>query len=282
MSVTTFEVPVFSAEAAGTAVFHGATRLEINRGGSYAVGGLTPTLEEVRAAAASLGGHSVPLRVMIRPRGKPLSGRPDFLYTDEELDEMRTCIGVFVAAGLLRPDRGDGFVFGVLEEAEETETAMEKAVRIDVARCQMLVQAASPFACVLHRAFDEVMATMGADGGIAAAIGCGFVGILTAGGVGAEGAMANLDMLRKLVSRKGTKLEEVDGETKDMDTLEVIIGGGVRSRNLPELMTILSCSRRPVAFHSSCLGAENESETVDGNEAAKIVELLRVGDGRRK
>ncbi|KAK4251061.1 copper homeostasis CutC domain-containing protein [Corynascus novoguineensis] len=71
------EVPIFGPDDGLLAVSMGASRLELNRAGSYALGGTTPTLAELAALLSSLGTSSrqhrprPTIRIMIRPRGPP-------------------------------------------------------------------------------------------------------------------------------------------------------------------------------------------------------------------
>ncbi|KIH88526.1 copper homeostasis protein [Sporothrix brasiliensis 5110] len=289
-----FEIPVFSAAAAKVAVEHGATRLEVNRTGSYAAGGLTPTRAEVEAVSSALGPTStVPLRVMIRPRGPPSSdlGEPDFLYTDDEFREMRSDLEAFVASGLLRATRGDGFVFGILAR----EDGKDGQVRIDADRNRQLVQAAEPYACVFHRAFDLVLGSdatnHAAEEGLAALRDCGFAGVLTAGGPGKGGAVDHADTLQALVAAE----RDVAGaaQARPHASIEIVVGGGVRSQNVSTLeKAILGAKKEEgrhtsvVSFHSSCLedaaaatakGAE--AETVSGEEVRRIHAALGSVEG---
>lgn len=140
------EVPVFSPPSASLAIAAGAHRIELNRAGSYPQGGLTPSLADLEALS---GSSPVPLRVMIRPRGPPPAdeeGAPDFVYSDDEFGEMKAAVCAFRDSGLLRRERGDGFVFGVLRAAGA-------AVVVDVERNRELVGLAGGLPCVFHRAF---------------------------------------------------------------------------------------------------------------------------------
>ncbi|CAK7263210.1 hypothetical protein SEPCBS119000_000378 [Sporothrix epigloea] len=268
------EVPVFSAAAAKVAVEHGATRLEVNRAGSYAAGGLTPTLAEVEAIADAV---PVPLRIMIRPR-RPQVEQADFLYTDDEFQQMRRELAAFVASGLLQHDRGDGFVFGILKENSTGRLG------VDIERNRELVQAARPYACAFHRAFDLVLGDAAAadkrhaESALAAIRECGFSGVLTAGGPGSRGALDHAAMLKELVSTAITA-------GTNAPCLEIIVGGGVRSSNVRTLAAQVlrgsNKARHAVSFHSSCLvdsaaaillGAEGEG--VSGEEVEQIGRTL--------
>lgn len=308
MSPTGLEVPVFGASAALRVVEAGASRIELNAAGSYPAGGLTPSLDDLERVIVA--GLNVPLRVMIRPRGPPppymsaaataaavrsappplsqenaLQGR-DFIYSDEEIEQMHDDIVKFKASGLLNVARGDGFVFGVLTErlsatisptsyvGDEDRHSREPSLAcvVDVARCTRLVEAARPFKTVFHRAFDEVVSH---NGGVRDGAGrrpwekalddleqCGFNGILTSGGLGS--AAQNAETLALILDAAAEK------------DIEIIVGGGVRSKNIPELLKQLRLGERkqPVFMHSSCLTA-SETENVDLLEVEAIVKQLR-------
>lgn len=306
MSPTGLEVPVFGASAALRVVEAGASRIELNAAGSYPAGGLTPSLDDLERVIVA--GLNVPLRVMIRPRGPPppsmsaaaaaagsappslsqgnaLQGR-DFIYSDEEIEQMHDDIVKFKASGLLNVARGDGFVFGVLTErlsatisptsyvGDENRHSREPSLAcvVDVAKCTRLVEAARPFKTVFHRAFDEVVSH---DGGVRDGTGrrswekalddleqCGFNGILTSGGLGS--AAQNARTLALILDAAAEK------------DIEIIVGGGVRSKNITELLKQLRLGERkqPVLMHSSCLAA-GETENVDLLEVEAIVKQLR-------
>ncbi|KAK3901845.1 hypothetical protein C8A05DRAFT_34452, partial [Staphylotrichum tortipilum] len=151
------EVPIFGPTTGALAFSLGASRLELNRAGSYAQGGTTPTLPELTALLASLTDHHhhrPTIHVMIRPRGAPDTG-PDFVYSPSEMADMAASIASFATSGLLDASKGDGFVFGALALTEDG------GVRLDGAGNGMLVDAAREaggFGCVLHRAADELFA----------------------------------------------------------------------------------------------------------------------------
>ncbi|KAL2157563.1 hypothetical protein VTH06DRAFT_5941 [Thermothelomyces fergusii] len=131
------EVPIFGPDDGPLAVSLGASRLELNRAGSYAQGGTTPTVGELSALLASLasgrrGRRRPAIRIMIRPRGPPepepepepaqqrdpdrdlQEADVDFVYTAAEQAAMAASVRAFAGSGLLSPRHGDGFVFGAL------------------------------------------------------------------------------------------------------------------------------------------------------------------------
>ncbi|RYO91599.1 hypothetical protein DL764_008267 [Monosporascus ibericus] len=291
------EIPVFGAGAAADAVAAGATRIELNAAGSYPAGGLTPSLVDLQRVA-SLG---VPLRIMIRPRGPPSTVSSvsststqtrDFMYSDEEFQEMQRDIEEFKESGFLKVDRGDGFVFGILRESSgvtsqssATESGQTSSTihttrtegpmagcEVDTERCTRLVEAARPFKTVFHRAFDEIA---GCDrlsdddkgrlpwqDALDGLVRCSFDGILTSGGSGS--AVLNVDALNLILDEAGKT------------GIEIIVGGGVRSRNTPQLLQALGLSerRQPVFMHSSCL-LPAATEHVDPLEVEGIMKHLR-------
>ncbi|RYP25225.1 hypothetical protein DL765_000106 [Monosporascus sp. GIB2] len=299
MAPICLEIPVFGAGAAADAAAAGASRIELNAAGSYPAGGLTPSLEDLQAAA-SLG---VPLRIMIRPRRPrgPPSNAPsvspakthsrDFIYSDEEFEAMERDIEKFKEYGLLKVDRGDGFVFGILREcpgvpsqSSVTESNRNSSVHttrsegliagceVDTERCTRLVEAARPFKTVFHRAFDEIVGCerLSENGkgsppwqdALDDLVRCGFDGVLTSGGPGS--AVLNVDALNLILDEAGKT------------GIEIIVGGGVRSRNTPKLLQALKLSERkqPIFMHSSCLLAA-ATERVDPLEVEGMLKHLR-------
>ncbi len=122
------EVIVASVADAREAEAGGADRLEIVR--DLEVGGLTPSLETVRAI---LGAVSVPARAMVRES-------PDFVVTDEA--DRRRLLAAATAFGALPLD---GLVLGFLEGG-----------RVDMFVVEEMLAAAPALGCTFHRAFEEV------------------------------------------------------------------------------------------------------------------------------
>jgi copper homeostasis protein len=198
------EIACFNSASAINAFKSGANRIELCDGAS--VGGTSPTLkslEEVLAAKVN-----IPIHVMVRPRGG------DFVYSDEELEEMRASIKLFKPLV-------NGFVFGILN----TEN------RIDMERNQEFVALAAPRPCTFHRAIDEVEDLILAVDDI---IQCGFHSILTSGGK--PDAISGRLKIAAIVERaKGN--------------INIIAGGGVRASNIDNLKENANADW----YHSSAL-----------------------------
>ncbi|KAI0532416.1 hypothetical protein GGR58DRAFT_180150 [Xylaria digitata] len=273
------EIPAFGALAALSATALGATRVELNALGSYGEGGLTPSLEDLKQFTSTLD-QRPPLRIMIRPRGPPRvplssgaigASERDFHYNDEEFEEMEARINAFKGTGLLDANLGDGFVFGILEKSrlgEGEDCTRGRRCWVDEKRCIRLVQAAQPFKCVFHRAFDEIVSCDDAtsdrsarpawETGLEAIAACGFDGILTSGGLGK--AINNTEILAKII-QKAPALR-----------VEIIVGGGVRTANVGEIIQRLELRARAdsVYVHSACLHGDG-SEHIDHEEVQGIV-----------
>ncbi len=122
------EISVESVERAVAAERGGASRIELC--GSLEIGGVTPGVELMRDARASVW---APIFAMVRPRGG------DFVYSRAEFEEMRASIEAARVAGM------DGVVLGLLKNDRS----------VDVERTRELVRAAAPLPVTFHRAFDE-------------------------------------------------------------------------------------------------------------------------------
>ncbi|KAK1966141.1 CutC family protein [Colletotrichum sublineola] len=243
------EIPVFSPASALHAQALGAQRIELNARGSYPAGGTTPAAVDLEDVTERL---TVPVRVMIRPRGK-LANDVDFIYTDDELVAMAADIRAL--RGALRAERGDGFVFGVLRRDGE-------ALVVDVERSRELVEAAGGLACSFHRAFDEAIRS-GKGGDVERAVKdlvtCGFEGVLTSGGPGTAAAnRAVLEMVVREADAGGSKLE-------------VIVGGGVRKENIGDVIDGFGDG---VWAHSSCYTHKCKEGQIDDEEVIGILERL--------
>ncbi|KAJ0296294.1 hypothetical protein COL516b_011704 [Colletotrichum fioriniae] len=256
------EIPVFSPSSALHAQAIGAQRIELNARGSYAVGGTTPALADLEGVNNWL---MVPVRIMIRPRGKRPEDEVDFVYDDDEFEMMVRDVERF--RGVLRGERGDGFVFGVLERRNVGD---DGGVVVDVERNRRLVEAAGGLACSFHRAFDEVIRDGRAETitkGVRDLVGCGFEGVLTSGGPG--NAAENRAALEVVVREAASSGAAGKGTGKG---LEVIIGGGVRKENVEGAVDGFEGAR--VWAHSSCFTGKCAEGEVDDEEAMGIMERL--------
>ncbi|KAI1400825.1 hypothetical protein F4819DRAFT_460097 [Hypoxylon fuscum] len=266
------EIPVFGADAALRAVELGASRIELNAAGSYPDGGLTPSVEDLERIA----NIDIPVRVMIRPRGPlPDSYSRDFIYSEDEFEQMGAAIRKFKKTGVLNEERGDGFVFGILREfpRQELRRSANRADPgpsswvVDRDRCTRLVTAAYPFKAVYHRAFDELVSCKdsGWSSGLDELAACGFDAILTSGGLG--NAIQNVTMLDKIITRAKAP------------NIEIIIGGGVRRHNIQDISHQLKLKERGQTawVHSACL-SNVDSEYIDAEEVAAILAQLKEGN----
>ncbi|KAI2603711.1 hypothetical protein GGR54DRAFT_459764 [Hypoxylon sp. NC1633] len=265
------EIPVFGGNAAAKAIEMGVSRLELNAYGSYVDGGLTPSVRDLERIAHA----DIPVRVMIRSRG-PLPNLRDFVYTDDEFTRMEAAIRALKETGLLRAERGDGFVFGILKEgSSRTGSTDTRAQRcwVDRDRCRRLVEVARPFKSVFHRAFDEITSCddegqriderQAWGTGLDDLLECGFDAVLTSGGLG--NAAENLPMLDRII----TRAENLG--------IEIIVGGGIRRHNVQEITQQLSLNKRvrSTFVHSACLYPRSGTEYADPEEVAKILAQLR-------
>ncbi|KAI1123290.1 hypothetical protein F5Y10DRAFT_55634 [Nemania abortiva] len=272
------EIAVFGSEGALSAEALGATRIELNAEGSYGEGGLSPSLHDLQQFTRS-SKTEPPVRMMIRPRGPPPEAggesARDFQYSDAEFEMMIASIKEFTDSGTIDAEGGDGFVFGILEEDERgdgDDGTGRRRCRVDKTRCARLVRVAHPFKCVFHRAFDEIVSC---DDGAPEGIGhlswetgledvaaCGFDGILTSGGLGK--AVDNMDMLERII-RKAQALK-----------IEIIVGGGVRTANVGEIIRRLGLREKAnsVYLHSACLQGDG-SGSINADEAKGIMAQLR-------
>ncbi|KJZ80511.1 hypothetical protein HIM_00361 [Hirsutella minnesotensis 3608] len=277
------EVAVFSGRSALEAQRLGASRVELNAPGSYAAGGLTPDVAVLASIRPQL---TIPVHVMIRPRGPPAVRadgglqEPDFVYSATELARMTAAIGRFKAAGLMNPFRGDRFVFGAVREASVDDDDAEdggllrggrdgKQIEIDETACRTLIQAAKPFGCVFHRAFDAMAAgTRGAEAA-EVLIRLGFECVLTAGGTnGSCCERTNVDNIDHLCHR-------VNGR------LQVIVGGGLRRYNASRAADVLAVyadyeesDSSCVWFHTAAVRRADDGSPTEELDVHELQELL--------
>ena len=106
----------------------GAQRIELCD--NLHVGGTTPSAGTIMVTAKKL---SIPINVLIRPRGGP------FVYTPEEIEIMKQDIQICKDAGV------EGIVIGVLTK--------ERA--IDIALLKEFVEFSQPLKVTFHKAIDK-------------------------------------------------------------------------------------------------------------------------------
>lgn len=121
------EICTNSLESALNAEKAGADRIELCS--ELAVGGITPSYGLLKAVREKI---SIPVRVLIRPRGG------DFTYSEDELDIMKNNIKLCDELGF------DGIVSGVLHPN----------FSIDENQSAALIEAASNLKFTFHRGFD--------------------------------------------------------------------------------------------------------------------------------
>lgn len=223
MKKNQLEIACFNCESAIIAQENGADRIELCE--NMQLGGTTPNYILGVRVREQL---SIKMHVIIRPRGG------DFVYSDEELIEMKQDIKQFKKLGI------DGFVFGVLKEDGSVNKTRNKE----------LVDLASPLSCTFHRAFDVVE---NVEQSLEDVIDCGFKTILTSGqGVNVLEGISVLEKIQKLAG----------------DRIIIMPGGGLRSSNIQVLQETL----QPTFYHSSAI--TDNSETADPEEIKEIRNFL--------
>ena len=148
---------------------------------NYAVGGITPSLDNFKLARATFNG---PIMVMIRP----VAG--GFVYDDAIIHQMQEEIKLFDDLG------ADGFVFGCLTNNFE----------VNASQLAMLVKAANKKPVTFHRAIDEVV---NYENGIQDLINCGVTSVLTTGKM--KSALDGKDVINKMIIKYGQQLNFIAG-----------------------------------------------------------------------
>ena len=204
-----------ATQRSATAAFRGgASRVEVCS--DMSVEGLTPPATGI-AEARRVFGTRPGVFAMIRPRPG------DFAYSPSELTVMHRDLEMAAAAG------ADGAVFGVLS-ARDRRIA-ETPVRALVTTARDL-----GLGTTFHRAFDAVPHQIEA---LQLLMECGVHRVLTAGVAwGTEGsALDGLENIEQLVRLAGGQME-------------IVVGGGVRSSNVAEILSRLHAIGGTIAIHS--------------------------------
>lgn len=223
MKKNQLEIACFNYESAIIAQENGADRIELCE--NMKLGGTTPNSILVVKVRESL---NIKVHVIIRPRGG------DFVYSDEELTEMKQDIKQYKKLGV------DGFVFGILKDNGKVNKKQNKE----------LVHLAHPLSCTFHKAFDVVK---NPEKSLEAIIDCGFQTILTSGqGVNVEEGILALERIQELAG----------------DRIEIMPGGGLRSSNIKLLQDKLE----PTFYHSSAI--TDSSETANPEEIKELRNFL--------
>jgi copper homeostasis protein len=188
------EACVETFEEAVLAEKRGANRIELCP--DLADDGLTPSSELMEKTCSAL---KIPVMVMIRPRAG------NFVYSEEEIDQMKNEIGLAKKAGAA------GVVFGLLTKENQ----------IDGKNTKLLAEYAHPLPVTFHKAIDILEDT--AEG---AEILCKIPGIkriLTSGG-------------------KPTAMEGKDSIVKMMETakdkITILVAGKVLDSNVEEIQKL--------------------------------------------
>lgn len=189
------EVCAYSIESCRAAKAGGATRVELCAG--PAEGGVTPSAAAIRMARAIEG---LQLSVMVRPRGG------DFLYTDEEFEQMKSEVLFIKECG------ADCAVFGLLTPEGN----------VDVARTRELVELAAPMQVTFHRAFDM---TVDWHTALEDVIAAGCHRILTSGC--RNTAVEGIDTLRELAAKAAGRIEIMAGSGVKPVNAEILARTGV-------------------------------------------------------
>jgi copper homeostasis protein len=223
MKKNQLEIACFNYESALIAQESGADRIELCE--NMQLGGTTPNSILAVKVREKL---SIKMHVIIRPRGG------DFVYTDEEVVEMKQDIKQFKKLGI------DGFVFGILNDDGSVNKKQN----------QELVNLAGPLSCTFHRAFDVVK---NMKQSLEDVIDCGFKTILTSGqGATVEEGIFDLEKIQKWAK----------------DRIEIMPGGGLRSSNIKLLQDRLE----PTFYHSSAI--TDKTETANPEEIKELRDFL--------
>ncbi|KAJ8061768.1 hypothetical protein OCU04_009565 [Sclerotinia nivalis] len=203
---------------------------------------------------------------MIRPQpnNNPSDGpSDDFRVQNDVFEKMKEEIRVFKGLGVR------GFVFGILKDDDlhphdhdhpHKEDSQDKkgSLIIDQERCRELLKIAregndgEKVRCTFHRAFDRIeKERMGEQ--LEVLINLSFTSLLTSGG--SPTSVQGKAQIRKLVEQAAGRIE-------------IIVGGGVRSHNINELIDETGAQW----FHSSAVTGEGEE--VDGEEVRKLRAIM--------
>ncbi|GAC1471548.1 MAG: copper homeostasis protein CutC [Isosphaeraceae bacterium] len=189
------EICAQGIESALAAQQGGADRIELCE--DIAVGGVTPSAGIIAVACRGL---SIPVHVLIRPRGG------DFLYSDAEFEVMLYDIQMARSLG------ASGVVFGILNG--------EGAV--DIPRIARLIEAARPLCVTFHKAFDQVRDVSSA---LEELIALGVERVLTSGTAGS--AVEGMALLAALARQGAGRILVMPGGRITERDIPILTGAGL-------------------------------------------------------
>lgn len=244
------EIVCCSADDCAVAASAGAHRIELCA--ALEVGGLTPSVGELRAAKAAT---SLPIMAMIRPRAA------GFCYSKRDFESMLFDVLTFVDEG------ADGVVLGVLNPDGS----------LDVERCEELVRAAGSVQKVCHRCFDvtpnpfEALETL---------IEIGFTRVLTSGQQAS--CMDGLELIRALVKQANGRIEILPGgglTSEDISTL--VSETGVDQVHLAPFGVVEDPStlgNPQIRYAGIAMPEEAKYNRIDGSAVEEIVRIASGSD----
>lgn len=188
------EACVETPEEAIRAELNGAHRLELCS--RLDLDGLTPNVELTKEVLQKV---SIPVKVMIRPRGG------DFVYSIEELEQMKKEIQSFKALPV------QGVVFGMIDDKNH----------LNLDQIRDLAKLAAGFEVTIHKAIDHC------DNPVAEAVKLskihGVTCVLTSGG--AKTAIEGQEVIRRMFS--------------EAQPLRIIAAGRITNSNLEEIHRLI-------------------------------------------
>jgi copper homeostasis protein len=178
----------------------------------------------------------IPAMVMVRPRGG------NFCYSDSELETMLIDTQVLVEEG------AEGIVFGILK-ADGT---------VDEKKCRAMMDVIGGKAeAVFHKAMDEVPDWRRALDALCA---LGFRRVLTSGQQ--PTAEIGSGTIREMISYAAGRIE-------------ILSGGGVRKRNVREIIEKTGCNQVHFSLRKAASGPDGEAPLLTCDELAAFIEYAR-------
>lgn len=171
----------------------GADRIELCA--ALEVGGTTPSREIIGTLQKEL---NIPIRVMIRPRGG------DFVYSEEELQQMKKEIGMCKEIGV------EGVVFGVLNPDDTLNLEVIKE----------LTALSQPLKVVIHKAIDQTPDVVKAFRELLKMD--RITTVLTSGG--APTAKEGAGNIKKMIKLSKGRIEVMPGGKVDFENLQELHG----------------------------------------------------------